>query len=171
MNYDFYQSKEEKTTNKITNEQQTDNKPITNEQQQYNKDNKYNKDKKDNNSCCNKKTKLNTDNLQDIIDFYNNNIGLITPYTLEILSDYAKDMENDVIIYAMKRAVESNARNINFIKTVLNNWYKSGVKTLIQAQEENQHFKNKNKPIEETEEEKRARKLKELEEATKDDPK
>lgn len=130
------------------------------------KESKVNKSK-ENNSCCSKETVLYTDNLKDIIDFYNNNIGLITPYILEILSDYAKDMENDVIIYAMKRAVESNARNINFIKTVLNNWYKSGVKTLIQAQEENKYFKNKNKPIEETEEEKQARKIRELEEAMK----
>lgn len=135
------------------------------------KKSKENESKENNSRSCNEPINFDTENLNDIIDFYNNNIGLITPYTLEILSDYAKDMDNDVIIYAMKRAVESNARNINFIKTVLNNWYKSGVKTLIQAQEENQHFKNKNKPIEETEEEKRARKLKELEEATKDDPK
>jgi len=48
-----------------------------------------------------------------------------------------------VIIYAMQLAVEANKKQINYIKAILNNWSKSGIKTLIQAQEENQSFKKK----------------------------
>lgn len=81
------------------------------------------------------------DGLQEIINFYNENIGLITPYGLEILTDYAKEMSSDVIIYAMKKAVEANVRTIQYIKGTLNNWQNSGVKTLIQAEEESRKFK------------------------------
>ena len=85
------------------------------------------------------------DGLQEVINFYQNNIGLITPYALEVFTDYAKEIPCDVIIYAMKRAVEANVRTIQYIKGTLNNWQKAGVKTLIQAKEESEKFKNKNK--------------------------
>lgn len=80
------------------------------------------------------------DGFQKVIDFYNNNIGLITPFAVEILQDYAKEMDLDVIIYALEKSVSANARNLNFIKAILNNWSKKGIKTLLQAQEENQQF-------------------------------
>lgn len=84
------------------------------------------------------------DSLQKIIDFYNNNIGMITSYGLEVLSDYAKEMPIDLIIYAMKIAVEANKRTIQYIKGILNNWNKKGIKTLVEAMQENQKY-NKNK--------------------------
>lgn len=87
------------------------------------------------------------DGLQDIIDFYNDNIGALTPYGLEVLQDYLKEMDYKVIIFAMKIAVEANIRTIQYIKGTLNNWSKVGVKTLLQAQEENDKFKNKNKEV------------------------
>lgn len=77
------------------------------------------------------------DGLQQIVDFYNNNIGLITPYGLEILSDYAKEMPEDLIIYAMKISVEANKRTIQYIKAILNNWQKAGIKTLADAKQDN----------------------------------
>lgn len=83
------------------------------------------------------------DGLQAIIEFYNNNIGLITPYGLEVLSDYSKEMPVDLVIFAMKKAVEANKRSIQYIKGILNNWSKSEIKTLIEAQQEDKKFKNK----------------------------
>lgn len=77
------------------------------------------------------------DGLQQIIDFYNNNIGLITPYGLEILSDYAKEMPVDLIIYAMQISVEANKRTMQYIKAILNNWQKAGIKTLVDAKKDN----------------------------------
>ncbi len=102
------------------------------------------------------------DGLQKIIDFYNNNIGMITSYGIEVLSDYTKEMSSDLIILAMKKAVEANIRTIQYIKGILNNWSKKGIKTVIEAEKENEKFRNKG-TTEETEEEKIARKLKELE--------
>ena len=85
------------------------------------------------------------DGLQEVIDFYNNNIGLIPPYALEVLTDYAKEMGSDVVLYAIQISVEANKRTIQYIKGILNNWSKAGVKTLIEAKEQNQ----KKKQIEE----------------------
>lgn len=83
------------------------------------------------------------DGLQKVIDFYNENIGLITPYGIEILEDYSKDMQNDLIIYAMQISVEANKKTIQYIKAILNNWSKAGIKTLMQAKEEHQKGKTK----------------------------
>lgn len=77
------------------------------------------------------------DGLSEIIDFYNNNIGLITPYGAEILGDYLQEMSSELIIYAMQISVEANKRNIKYIKAILNNWQKAGIKTLIEAKNEN----------------------------------
>ena len=105
------------------------------------------------------------DGLQKIIDFYNENIGLITSYGIDILSDYANEMPAELIILAMKKAVESNVRTIQYIKGILNNWSKKGIKTVLDAEREDEQFRNKNTIQQETEEEKRQRKLKALEEA------
>lgn len=85
------------------------------------------------------------DGLQSIIDFYENNIGFLSPYGLEIIKSYLKKMPADVIIYAIKISIEANKRTIQYIKGILNNWEKAGIKTLIEAKEEN---KNKTKRTE-----------------------
>ena len=111
------------------------------------------------------------DGFNKVIDFYNNNIGLLTPYGLELLQDYAKEIEPDAIVFALKKATEANQRHLSYIKAILNTWSNKGIKTLIEAQEETTNFmNNKNKATEtttETEEERIARKTKALEEAIK----
>lgn len=79
------------------------------------------------------------------------------------MSDYAKEMSSDLIILAMQKAVEANKRTIQYIKGILNNWSKKGIKTVIEAEKEDEQFRNRNTVQEETEEERMARKLKELE--------
>ena len=110
------------------------------------------------------------DGLQEVIGFYENNIGLITPYIAEILQDFLNEMDSDVLIYAMKRAVEADKRTIQYIKGILSNWSKKGITTVLEAQKETENFKNKKtESKEETEEERLARKTRELEEALKND--
>ena len=82
---------------------------------------------------------------------------------MEVLSDYAKEMTSDLIILAMQKAVEANKRTIQYIKGILNNWSKKGIKTVLEAQKEDEQFRNKNTVQEETDEEKMARKIKMLE--------
>ena len=99
------------------------------------------------------KNSIDKNSCNSIMEFYNNNIGSITPYQLEILESYLKDMEEEVIILAMKKSVEANKRNIQYIKAILNNWIKKGIKTVLDAENEEQEYKNKQKPKEETIEE------------------
>lgn len=79
------------------------------------------------------------------------------------MTDYAKEMPNDLIILAMKKAVEANIRTIQYIKGILNNWSKKGITTVLDALQEDEKFKGKNTQKEESEEERQARILKELE--------
>lgn len=72
-------------------------------------------------------------------------------------------MSSDLIILAMQKAVEANKRTIQYIKGILNNWSKKGIKTVIEAEKEDEQFRNRNIVQEETEEEKMARKIKMLE--------
>ena len=103
------------------------------------------------------------DGLQEVISFYNKNIGAITPFGAEVLADYLQEMPADLIIFAMKKAVEANIRTIQYIKGILNNWGKKGIKTVLEAQKEDEQFKLKCEQKDETEEERMARKLRELE--------
>lgn len=96
-----------------------------------------------NDSCVN--------DLQVIVDFYNENIGLITPYGLEILSSYAEEMDQELIILAMKKSVEANKRTIQYIKAILNNWSKQGIKTVLDAEQEDRKFRDKDNKTEKRE--------------------
>ena len=109
-----------------------------NENRNINKNNS-----KVNDSCVN--------DLQVIIDFYNENIGLITPYGLEILSSYVEEMDQELIILAMKKSVEANKRTIQYIKAILNNWSKQGIKTVLDAEQEDRKFRDKNNKTEKRE--------------------
>lgn len=134
-NYKKYENGKQKKSKTVAKQKQNVSKTGTNvnDNENVNENDNENDNVKVGDSCV--------DGLQEIINFYNENIGLITPYGLEILTDYAKEMSSDVIIYAMKKAVEANVRTIQYIKGTLNNWQNSGVKTLIQAEEESRKFK------------------------------
>lgn len=82
------------------------------------------------------------DGLQKIINFYQENIGLITPYGVELFTTYVNEMPWEVIIFAMQKAVEANKKTIQYIKAILNNWQKAGIKTLADAKRESK-VKNK----------------------------
>lgn len=109
VSWDKYQEDEQQI------EQQLNNKRTTTEQQvNTNKNVKNIKNDKNvittiSDSCI--------DGLQKVIDFYNENIGMITPYGIEILSDYAKEMPIDLIIYAMQISVEAYKKNNSIHKS------------------------------------------------------
>ncbi len=103
------------------------------------------------------------DDLQEVINFYNNNIGTITPYGLEVLEDYSKIFSKEMLILAMQKAVEANVRTIQYIKGILNNWHKSGIRNIVDAKKEDEKHKKSLSNKEETDEERTARRLKALE--------
>lgn len=79
-----------------------------------------------------------TENInKDNIDFYNNNINLMTPYELTILEGYVNEYGNDMLLYAMQLSVKRNKKNVSYIEGIFKNWKKAGIKTLIEAKQEN----------------------------------
>ena len=91
----------------------------------------------------------------EIIKCYEENIGLITPATAEILFSY-NDIDYKMIIEAIKIATLNNKRNCRYIQGILNSWIRKGDKILADIQNE-QEQRNEEKKIEEhqeTEEEK-----------------
>ena len=107
------------TTNKATYgetiEQQTNNKQITTNKNDKNDKNEEEAEEK---NC---------------ISFYMENINpLITPHEAEILNDYNKDLSSEIIIYAIKDAIEHKATNMNYIKKILNRYIRQGIKTIEQ---------------------------------------
>ena len=75
--------------------------------------------------------------------FYLNNINS-TPVEkeVEILESYEKELPEDLIIFAMQKAVENKARNLGYIKAILNSWKNKGITTLSEAKEKD--LKNSN---------------------------
>ena len=138
-NYKKYENgKQTKSKIKAKNKQ-TESKIGTNVNDNENVNVNVNVNVNDNNNAVGESC---VDGLQDVIDFYSNNIGLMTPYGLKILESYLDEgIPAELIIYAMQKAVESNKRTIQYIKGILNSWSKKGIKTLIQAKEEEQEFK------------------------------
>lgn len=103
--------------------------------------------------------------MQSVIDFYDQNINLITPFEFQKLQDFSC-MEPELIIFAMQKAVTANKRNFNYIDGILKNWKVKGISTLIQAKNEEQEFRRLKENVgqkEETDEEKNARIIKEME--------
>lgn len=137
-NYKKYENGKQKKSKTEAKDKQTISKIGTNVNVNENVNDNVNENNNVNDSCV--------DGLQEVIEFYNNNIGSITPFGLEILSDYTKDLNKDIVLYAMQISVEANKRSLSYIKAILNNWNKAGVKTLSDAKNEN---KNKNNTAEE----------------------
>lgn len=80
--------------------------------------------------------------IAEITKCYEENIGLITPATAELLLDYLKDMDKELIIKAIKIASINNKRTGRYVQGILNDWSKKGIKTLLDVENEQQSYKN-----------------------------
>ena len=94
----------------------------------------------------------------EIIKCYEENIGLITPATAEILFSY-NDIDYKMIIEAIKIASINNKRNCRYIQGILNSWINKGYKIVTDIQNEQEQYKEEKKIEEhkETKEERLAR--------------
>lgn len=144
LNWDKYQEVDEQNDKQLINKCETTNKQvITNKNVKNIKNIKNDKNVTTtiiDDSCV--------DGLQEVIDFYSNNIGFLNPYGLKILESYAKDLSSELVIYAMQISVENNKKTISYIKAILNNWTKANIKTLEEAKRENKKKVNTDKQIE-----------------------
>ena len=132
-NYKKYENGKQKKSKKEAKVKQNESKAETNVNDNENENVNVNENVNDNDnvgdSCV--------DGLQEVIDFYSNNIGFLNPYGLKILESYAKDLSSELVIYAMQISVENNKKTISYIKAILNNWAKANIRTLEDAKREN----------------------------------
>lgn len=109
-----------------------------------------------NTSINNKKEK--EEAFKKIIEFYEDNIALITPFIVEDINKFLEidNLEEDLIIEVMKESVSRNKRNWKYISTILVNCVDNNIKTAKQfriSQEEFKSNKNQNNKKNETKEE------------------
>lgn len=71
----------------------------------------------------------------NLIKIYEKEIGLLTPYQLEILNSYLEDLSEEMIIEAIKKASKQNKKSMAYIEGILKNWIRSGYKVLGDIEE------------------------------------
>lgn len=69
-------------------------------------------------------------NLDEVFNTYQNEIGLLSPTVSETFSSYTGEISTELMILAIKTAVKSNARRLNYIEGILKNWVNEGIHTL-----------------------------------------
>lgn len=81
--------------------------------------------------------------LKDVIEFYENNITLITSFISEDMEKYLKSgLYADLIIEAMKEAVSRNKRNWKYVTGILNDCINNKVYTAKQFKIRQEEFKS-----------------------------
>lgn len=92
--------------------------------------------------------------LKEIINFYQNNIALITPFVAEDIEAYLKDIKAELIIEVMKEAVSRNKRNWKYIAVILNSCIDNNIKNAEQFRLSQKEFKSSRNKEHESKEEK-----------------
>ncbi len=100
------------------------------------------KNVKENNTSINNKEKE-EEGFKKVVNFYENNITLITPYVAESISYYLTEtnLEANLIIESMKEAVARNKRNWKYIESILKNCEDNNIKTVQQFKMNQEEFK------------------------------
>lgn len=106
------------------------------------------KNTEDNNTSINNNKNKKKEDLKRIINFYENNIALITEFVAEDIEKYLDEgLEAELIIAAMKEAVSRNKRSWKYVSSILINCLNSNIKTEKQFKIEQEEFKsNKKQP-------------------------
>jgi len=65
-----------------------------------------------------------------VVDVFNQNIHPITPLELEKLTDWLRDLPEELVIEAIKEAVNNGVRKMSYIEAILNNWKNDGITTI-----------------------------------------
>ncbi len=80
-------------------------------------------------------------------EFFNNNIGLITPFQSQMLESYLNDgLESELVLEAMKVATGANGNKWTYLNRILQNCVSQGVKTAEQFKQQSQQAAKKSKP-------------------------
>lgn len=92
-----------------------------------------------------KEKEVEIDDTQKIINCYEENIGMITPASAELLLSYLDTFNQEIICTAIKKSATANKRSTDYICGILKDWQKKNIKTMTDITKEEEDFKAKNK--------------------------
>lgn len=79
-------------------------------------------------------------------DFYQQNFGIISPYIAERITVWLEEKSfkeaEEIIVLAMKIALENNSKSFSYIDAILKNWLEQNVKTKLDALAVTKEFKS-----------------------------
>lgn len=89
-----------------------------------------------------KSSTANANPLKTISDYYQQEIGVLSPNQFEQLSDYLtySKMEVEVIKSAITKAADNGKRSFGYVNSILRNWRQNGITTMVQVKEEERKF-------------------------------
>ncbi|MCH4891208.1 DnaD domain protein [Acidaminobacter sp. JC074] len=91
--------------------------------------------------CSNNITTITRDDdFKKLISFYSKNIRPITPYEGEELKSWLDHFPSEVILHALKTAVENGAGNIKYINGILRNWLNKNLLTMDAVNADQRNF-------------------------------
>ena len=67
-------------------------------------------------------------------EFYEQNIGMLTPYTAESITQWCEELSDELVVESMKRALQHNKRFYKYCEAILKRWQAAGVTTLKGAE-------------------------------------
>lgn len=68
-----------------------------------------------------------------IFEFYQNNIGMMTPYVHQNIIHWCNDTSPELVMLAIEKAVKENALKFSYAEAILKSWLNQGVKTKAEA--------------------------------------
>ena len=91
-----------------------------------------------------KEVKQNTTNKADSVSgFFEENFSAVSPYVNRELIHWVSKMGEQMVIYAMKRALERGKTNWSYVRAILGNWEKKEIFSLREVQEEELRFRRR----------------------------
>lgn len=136
VNWGLYQS-DDNETNKQTNKQLTSNQQATNNYQECkNVKNERNIDDVDDNSG-----QLQTPTVNAYQFYEQNGFGTLNPFVAEKIGMWIDDLNEELVIEALKRAVLNNKRFWNYVESILRGWLNKGLKTLQEVEADDAQYK------------------------------
>ncbi|WP_249703421.1 Lin1244/Lin1753 domain-containing protein [Pediococcus pentosaceus] len=80
---------------------------------------------------------------QQLFDFYAENFPSTSTFVIQNIEYDADDYGDELVLYAMQKAVLKNVSNYKYVQGILNGWERDGVKSVEQAKTQETNFKAK----------------------------
>ena len=68
-----------------------------------------------------------------IFEFYQNNIGMMTPYVQQNVIHWCNDTSPELVMLAIEKAVKENVLKFSYAEAILKSWLNQGIKTKAEA--------------------------------------